>query len=92
MVLSLRNKLRSHACMQRSQGNGERKEFKKRRWGLPKGNDLFTESREQRRGAGNIARREKRGLRPGRSKLATKRGGLVLRNPMILFEGTGGRD
>jgi hypothetical protein len=27
-----------------------------------------------------------------KSKLATKRGGLVLRNPMILFEGTGGRD
>jgi len=70
----------------------EREKNSRRRWALPKGNDLFTDSREQRGEAGNIARREKRGLRQGRSKLATKRGGLVLRNPMILFEGTGGRD
>ena len=25
-------------------------------------------------------------------EMSAKRGGLVLRNPMILFEGTGGRD
>jgi hypothetical protein len=48
----------------------------KREWSF-----LFSQWEER----GDIARRE-------RLRLATKRGGLVLRNPMILFEGTGGRD
>jgi len=46
-----------HAC--KDPKEMEREKNSRRRWALPKGNDLFTETREQSGEAGNIARREK---------------------------------
>lgn len=77
MVLFEEQILKKHASIIKDpKVNGENMGPSKREWSF-----LFSQWEER----GDIARRE-------RLRLATKRGGLVLRNPMILFEGTGGRD